>query len=308
MARLEDIRNQGKEIHKLMKDTADNIKPDKKAPTWLSYVDYVNGLVIEGITSGIHASLAYLADQISIPFNKLHGLPPMFDVKVDLRDREVVFDPSIQSNNRGNGIRDILQKIIDDFISLSIQMARLDTMGSGGDYLVEIKDQFELFGAMQTLTNHFHDTEVAAAEYLNQYQGKAFLWKETLEESFKAFLDTGVDPREQDHKKVNDEGEEEEDETFAYMAEKILEGVQTKKPSLEAFDEKITMLTAIRDEIVEAAARPTADIGWLRVNATPLIKELEKTANEWIAAYTGFLLDNTTREIENIEKFIQNVS
>ena len=291
-----------------MKDTADNIKPDKKAATWLSYVDYVNGLIIDGITEGIHSSLAYLADQISIPYNKQHGCPPMFDVKVDLRDREVVFDPSIQSNARGNGIRNILQNLIDDFISLSITMGRIDTFyktgTSTGDYLVEIKDQFLLFGAMQTFTNHFHETEEAAGEYLNQYQGKAFLWKETLEESFRAFLDTGIDPREQTHVKVNDDGEEEEDETFAYMAGKILEGVQTKKPSLEAFDEKITMLTAIRDEIVEAASRPTSDIGWLRVNATPLIKELEKTANEWIAAYTGFLLDNTTREIENIEQFI----
>jgi hypothetical protein len=78
-----------------MKDTADNIKPDKKAPTWLSYVDYVNGLVIEGITRGIHASLSSLAEQISIPHNRAAGVPPMFDVKVDLRDREVVFDPSI---------------------------------------------------------------------------------------------------------------------------------------------------------------------------------------------------------------------
>jgi len=30
--RLEDIRNNGKEIHRLMKDTQDNIKPDKKSP------------------------------------------------------------------------------------------------------------------------------------------------------------------------------------------------------------------------------------------------------------------------------------
>lgn len=62
MPRLEDIRNHGKEIHKLMKDTADNIKPDKKSNTWLSYVDYVNGLVIEGITTGINASMGFLAD------------------------------------------------------------------------------------------------------------------------------------------------------------------------------------------------------------------------------------------------------
>lgn len=66
-------------------------------------------------------------------------------------------------------------------------------------------------------------------------------------------------------------------------------------------------MTAIRAEIAEAALKPTVDIGWLRVNATPLIKELEKTAGQWIAAYTGFLLDNTTREIANIEAFIHEV-
>ena len=146
MPRLEEIRNNGKEIHRLMKDTADNIKPDKKAVTWLAYVDYVNGLVIDGITKGINFSMNYLADQISIHYNKHHQLPPMFDIKVDLRDREVRFDPSIESTSRGNGIRDIIFKIINDFISLAIQMPRLDT--NNGDYLVEIKDQFDLFGSL----------------------------------------------------------------------------------------------------------------------------------------------------------------
>jgi dynein heavy chain len=138
MPKLEDIKNHGKEIHKLMKDTAENIKPDKKSITWLAYVDYVNGLIVEGITEGINASLAFLADQISISFNKLHTLPPMFDIKVDLRDRDVVFDPSINFNKQGNGIRNIIYKIVDDFISIAIQMPRLDT--NTGDYLVEIKD------------------------------------------------------------------------------------------------------------------------------------------------------------------------
>lgn len=38
-------------------------------------------------------------------------------------------------------------------------------------------------------------------------------------------MDTGVDPREQEHKKINDDGEEEEDETFQWMADKVLVGV-----------------------------------------------------------------------------------
>lgn len=62
MPRLEDIKTHGKEIHKLMKDSSDNIKPDKKSDTCLSYVDYVNSLVIEGITKGINGSLQYLSD------------------------------------------------------------------------------------------------------------------------------------------------------------------------------------------------------------------------------------------------------
>lgn len=32
----------------------------------------------------------------------------MFDIKVDLQDREVIFDPSIISNERQNGIKDII--------------------------------------------------------------------------------------------------------------------------------------------------------------------------------------------------------
>jgi len=67
-----------------MKDTAEAIKPDKKSLTWLAYMDYVNGLVIEGITKGIDSSMTFMADQISIVYNKHHGHPPMFDIKVDL--------------------------------------------------------------------------------------------------------------------------------------------------------------------------------------------------------------------------------
>jgi len=120
MPRLEDIKNHGKEIQKLMKDTAENIKPDKKKRTWTDYLDYVNGLVIQGITTGIEGSMEYLANQININYNRHHQLPPMFDIKVDLRDRDVVFDPSIQSNPKKTGIKDLLQSIMDDFISIAI--------------------------------------------------------------------------------------------------------------------------------------------------------------------------------------------
>lgn len=75
------------------------------------------------------------------------------------------------------------------------------------------------------------------------------------------------------------------------MAQKILEGVQTKKPLLEMFDETISSLTRTKDDI--NALKQTVDIGWLRINATPLIKELQNTVADWINTYTSFLLNNT---------------
>lgn len=127
-----------------MKDTLDNIKPDKKARPWLDYVDYVNGLVIEGITIAIDSSMCFMADQLNIKSNQVNMWSPIFEIKVDLEQGDLAFIPSIESNDRENGIRDIINAIVNDFISIAIQIPRLDSKdaATAGDFLVEIKDQF----------------------------------------------------------------------------------------------------------------------------------------------------------------------
>jgi hypothetical protein len=90
------------------------------------------------------------------------------------------------------------------------------------------------------------------------------------------------------------------------MAQRILDGVQTKKPDLEEFDKKISQLKRIQTDINDI--QPIKDIGWLKINATPLIKKLQAIIKEWIDTHTNFLLDNTVREINNIDKFIATVS
>jgi dynein heavy chain len=147
--RRDDIRAGGKEIHKLMRDTMDNIKPDKKGYVWLQYVDYVNTLVIEGITIAINSSMEYLGEQINLKANAQNMWSPIFEIRVDLAEGDLSFLPSIAMNDRQNGIRDVINEFVNDFISIAIQIPRLDTRDTGsGDYLVEIKDQFVLFGTM----------------------------------------------------------------------------------------------------------------------------------------------------------------
>jgi hypothetical protein len=160
--RFEQVVVQGKEIHKYLKDTFDAVRSDKKSKEWMSYVDYVNGLLIEGIVAGIHASCTYLLSCLDSKGGNLNT--PIFEMKVVMNGRTVEFEPSIECNARGNGIRNIIEQIMGDFISLAVKTQRLDSTTGGnpqatGDYLVEIRDSFDLFGAIQSVAHRLDEIE-----------------------------------------------------------------------------------------------------------------------------------------------------
>lgn len=304
MTRHQDVKENGKEIHRLMKENADNIKPDKKSPEWKAYNAYVNALIIEGQTTAIVSSLDYLSEQVSIAYNKHHQKSPMFLINVDLENRNLCFDPPIESNEKENGINDIILRIIQDFIGISIQMPRLDT--AQGDYLTEIKDQFEIMGSLCVISKNMKEMIEETKNFIQKYDDFSFLWKEDLDTSFKEFLESGEEPVHLKAVEDGDDGEMEEDETYTWMAQKILHNIQVKKPDLDAFDERITFFTTIKQKISEM--QTPSDIGWLRVNSQPLKIALEKIVTTWINTFTNFLLTNTTDEITNILNFIDEVN
>jgi hypothetical protein len=62
-----------------------------------------------------------------IPFSlELHSMDgrkqrsPIFEIGVELHDGDLCFLPSIECNSRENGIRDIINNIVNDFISIAI--------------------------------------------------------------------------------------------------------------------------------------------------------------------------------------------
>lgn len=125
-----------------------------------------------------------------------------------------------------------------------------------------------------------NEIENASANFLDQYSDIAFLWEEKLEESFEKFLATGPDLRQTFINKLRAEaGEDAEEEqieveieSFDAMNAKILKDVTTQHPNLDAFDEKIIFLTEVKHRINSMSA--LSDIGWIRVDSKPLIKDL----------------------------------
>jgi gas vesicle protein len=111
--------------------------------------------------------------------------------------------------------------------------------------------------------------------------------------------------KQKEENNMEDEQVELEIENFDAMSRKVLDGVITKQPSLEIFDAEITKLYDYKQRIQRIPA--TADIGWLKVNSSPLIKELSTIINSWIERYTSYLYDNTTKQMNNIQGFVNEV-
>ena len=82
---------------------------------------------------------------------------------------------------------------------------------------------------MQTVENNFQEMVEATREYISSQKGFEFLWKEKLEESFRAFLHTGTDPRSVKHVIINADEEEEEHREKARHDEAGSEALSTRE-------------------------------------------------------------------------------
>ena len=227
----------------------------------------------------------------------------IFEIKVDLEGGDLAFIPSIEANDRENGIRDIINAIVNDFISIAIQIPRLDSKdaATGGDFLVEIKDQFQLFGTLQEIALNLDEITASSNKFLDQYRYCDFLWKNDVEQSFREFLNSGQDLKEIYHaeQKIKNKRDDPEEEDalmkeamtrYQFFSEKILKDVTTRQPDLVEFDKKIEFLHSVKNSI--DGQKVNHDIGWLKVSSQKLIEKLHATVNEWIEKYTQLLLQD----------------
>lgn len=71
------------------------INIDKKSPIWKAYVDYVNEIVLEGISQAVITALKHLNEQIDPVHIKKHEIIPIFEIKLELNGSSVSYDPPV---------------------------------------------------------------------------------------------------------------------------------------------------------------------------------------------------------------------
>ena len=79
------IRQDGNAISKLIKEINDAVKIDRKGKAWKDYQEYINDIVIEGISKAICTSLHTLNDFIDMNKHKRDpNFVPLFDIRIEL--------------------------------------------------------------------------------------------------------------------------------------------------------------------------------------------------------------------------------
>lgn len=89
---------------------------------------------------------------------------PWFEVSIQLSENRIQLHPRFDHSEEFN-IKMIINTLVKDFIEIAINVQRVDT-GGVGDYLVEMKDNFDIRLSMANIYGHVETVGLKCDEYI----------------------------------------------------------------------------------------------------------------------------------------------
>lgn len=184
-----NVKNIGLAIFKLIKETNDCVKVEKRSKAWLEYQEYINDIVICAISEAVLTSLHTLHKLVDIGKKRDANYYPWFEVTVQLQEREIQLSPKFEHAEEFN-VKMVINSLIKDFLDVAVNVMRVDT-GGVGDYLVEMKDNFDIRLVMSNISNHVEAVGGKCKEYLASFDEFSFYIKNDPQTVFDLFLREG---------------------------------------------------------------------------------------------------------------------
>lgn len=160
------VKEAATSIHKLLKEISDAVKADRRSLEWKNYTENINMVVLDGISAAVVFSLNHLNEQVAFKKNEN---PPLFEIKLELEGRSILFEPEIRETNdpKAKTVRDIIKNWMFEILSIAFSFPRMDivlmTTASGqpqtGDFTLEIKEEWNVRYAITQLTKNMNAIE-----------------------------------------------------------------------------------------------------------------------------------------------------
>eukprot|EP00916_Digyalum_oweni_P021759 GHVL01036069.1.p1 GENE.GHVL01036069.1~~GHVL01036069.1.p1 ORF type:complete len:4080 (+),score=886.02 GHVL01036069.1:1188-12242(+) len=287
----------GKSIHKYIRNSNDCLKISKTASTWKDYVDYVNSCIIEGLVSSVATSLNYLCDILNPALIIKREELPLFEIRLELSaDKVIGFEPSYECTKNQTGVRDVILGWVKDYFTVGTCMSRVDTQT--GDYLPDLKEHFQILSLQSKLTYLLDSTNIKCNEFSSTFTKYKYLWTDDIDEVFSNFLETSNPiPLVSDFEQ-NDDGK-----SFIEIMDMIKIDVGPPMPHLNDFGAKIVEFENILYEIAEAPTPVIID--WLKIDVQPMKRDLGRIASLASNKFLTFIRTYVINTINSLDIFIQ---
>lgn len=137
VTRHDAVAKGGREIWRLLAASAAalGVEPGPGAPpAWAAYVDYMAGVVVEGLVAASAASANALHSQLDAEVLANSDGAPMVEVGLELVGPDVAWRPDVGKGGSGGlqGLRALVESWLDAYVGLGALVPRLDG-GNGED-------------------------------------------------------------------------------------------------------------------------------------------------------------------------------
>jgi dynein heavy chain, axonemal len=307
------IKDGAAEIHKLVKGSNKVLKVSTGLPDWKAYVEFINSIVVGGLTRAASGSLKLLLERTEIPDHAMvveeeeddgHGdeekkkkkqpqknhVDPLMDVDLSLSvDGRVALTPGLLipgpsiregQTRRLNKVGGTLQKIVQFWIEQNFQPAtQVKRLDGTGNYTKEMQGSMMVRVNVNRVNRAFSRLSILVERYKKRYNKFSYLWEQDRDKVFASFLQVAV-------LRTSDSG-------IVFY-------------DLDKFDEEITKYKNVLGQVMEQET--TTEIAWLRVLANPIQRQLVDKINKWKWKFTSHLYDDIVDKLSNLFSFMETAT
>ncbi|KAF5277248.1 hypothetical protein FQR65_LT00356 [Abscondita terminalis] len=252
-------------------------------PKWIAYVNYVDQIVMSYLYQTIGCSLGYINEHMD-PTN---NLPPLFETQLQLRDLDIVFVPSLESEST-ESFKNQIHELIDDIINIASIVPRFST-DSELSYKEKIEKNEDIVEMKEDILKNTDEVIKQAFEFSDNFQNYSYLWLDDKDFYMEQFLiySRQLSPEEFDLVQLKDPC-----------------APEPNPPKMENFREQIDNFEALYVEIEKMQTTQIFN-SWFNIDVKPFKQALLNTVRRWGNMFRQHLVDTVTHSLCDLSSFIR---
>ncbi|EFA11309.2 dynein beta chain, ciliary [Tribolium castaneum] len=283
--RYSDIKKAADQITVLLLENMQFFQMTEKqdSPKWLSYIDFVDKIVMSYLYQCVGCSLGYINEHMD-PTN---NLAPLFEAQLILAEPNIIFVPSLDANAE-DGFKKLITGLIDDISKISSIVPRFSKTIQTS-YQEEITSNQDISDIKADILQNVDQVIEEAYEFCDKFQTYSYIWLDDRKIYLEHFLTYSRQLT----------GEE-----IDWVNLKDSAAPKPNPPKMEQFREQIDNFENLYNEVERMQTEHTFN-SWFKVDVKPFKQALLNTIRKWGNMFKDHLVDNVTSSLTDLGQFIR---